>query len=464
MIKKSVFAAVFVTVFAVTAITPAFAGSLDAPGGSPTAPGVGAMFTSEDIYNRLKTGAPGTKRTGPFAEPAAGPGSSVHTLNEIMDAAPKPDSTNGAKSSEVLKGRTFWGLTDGAWGLQTGTLECSAGATGDATAADVLAGKTFSTAASDGITGTMPDNGAFGLMCGAGDQTLNPGYYSGGTLKGDPNLVSANIKSGVSIFGVAGSAVQASGTATPAQVLSGAAFSNSGGVSTGTMADNGAVTITPGTTAQTIPAGYHNGSGSVSGDANLTAANIVSGKTIFGVAGTYPLAAVPRTGQTGCWNAAGTSIGCSGTGQDGDKQKGVANPSPRFTDNSNGTVTDNRTGLIWLKNASCLSSKNWEDALTYANNLANGTCSLTDGSTAGQWRLPNRFELESLIDLQNYNFALPTGHPFTGVVALSYWSSTTDAGAAHQYAWVVRYVSGIVDGALKINAATLYVWPVRGGQ
>jgi len=165
-----------------------------------------------------------------------------------------------------------------------------------------------------------------------------------------------------------------------------------------------------------------------------------------------------------CWNAAGTSIGCSGSGQDGDKQKGVANPSPRFTDNSNGTVTDNRTGLIWLKNASCLSSKNWEDALTYANNLANGTCSLTDGSTVGQWRLPNRFELESLIDLQNYNFALPAGHPFTGVVALSYWSSTTDASAAHQYAWVVRYVSGIVDGALKINAATLYVWPVRGGQ
>jgi hypothetical protein len=32
---------------------------------------------------------------------------------------------------------------------------------------------------------------------------------------------------------------------------------------------------------------------------------------------------------------------------------GVAWPNPRFTDNSDGTVTDNLTGLIWLKNANC---------------------------------------------------------------------------------------------------------------
>jgi len=450
-------------------IMPAFAGSLDAPGGSPTAPGVGAMFTSEDIYNRLKTGAPGTKRVGPFAEPAAGPGSSVHTLNDIMGLAPAVDSTNGAKSSEVLKGRTFWGLNGDAWGLQTGTLECSATATGDATAADVLAGKTFSTAVSNSITGTMTDNGAFGLMCGKDDQTVNPGYYSGGTLKGDPNLVPANIKSGVSIFGVAGSAVQASGTATPAQVLSGATFSNSGGAATGTMADNSAVTITPGTTAQTIPAGYHNGSGSVSGDANLTAANIVSGKTIFGVAGTYPLAAVPRTGQTVCWNAAGTSIGCSGTGQDGDKQKGVANPSPRFTA-ANGTVTDNFTGLIWLRNANCANAgRTWADALNDVVSLNtdgkmnSNNCgdSSNGGSHQTDWRLPNLRELQSLIDYQNGNPALPTSHPFIGVQMSYYWSATTYVGIT-SVAWYVSLNNGYVASGNK--STTGLVWSVRGGQ
>ncbi|MGA9347827.1 MAG: hypothetical protein WBW48_03355 [Anaerolineae bacterium] len=36
------------------------------------------------------------------------------------------------------------------------------------------------------------------------------------------------------------------------------------------------------------------------------------------------------------------------TGEDGELLKGVTWPSPRFTDNGNGTVTDNLTGLIWL--------------------------------------------------------------------------------------------------------------------
>jgi len=61
---------------------------------------------------------------------------------------------------------------------------------------------------------------------------------------------------------------------------------------------------------------------------------------------------LPQTGQTGCWDINGTTVTCTGTGQDGDKLAGVPLPVPRFTDNSNGTVTDNLTGLIWLKNAS----------------------------------------------------------------------------------------------------------------
>lgn len=45
-------------------------------------------------------------------------------------------------------------------------------------------------------------------------------------------------------------------------------------------------TITPGTTDQTIAAGqYLTGTQTISGDANLVAENIISGKTIFGVSG-----------------------------------------------------------------------------------------------------------------------------------------------------------------------------------
>ena len=54
---------------------------------------------------------------------------------------------------------------------------------------------------------------------------------------------------------------------------------------------------------------------------------------------------LPRTGQTTCYDVAGGVIACTGTGQDGDKLAGVTWPSPRFTDNGNGMLTDQLTGL-----------------------------------------------------------------------------------------------------------------------
>ena len=55
---------------------------------------------------------------------------------------------------------------------------------------------------------------------------------------------------------------------------------------------------------------------------------------------------VLKTGQTLCYNSAGSVISCAGTGQDGELQKGVARS---YTDNGDGTITDNTTGLIWEK-------------------------------------------------------------------------------------------------------------------
>lgn len=55
---------------------------------------------------------------------------------------------------------------------------------------------------------------------------------------------------------------------------------------TGTMAEKGAATYTPGTANQVISANqYLTGAQTILGDADLVAANIVSGKNIFGVAG-----------------------------------------------------------------------------------------------------------------------------------------------------------------------------------
>ena len=150
-------------------------------------------------------------------------------------------------------------------------------------------------------------------------------------------------------------------------------------------------------------------------------------------------------------------------GSDGALQKGVAWPDPRFVDNANGTVTDNLTGLIWLKNANCFRVPDdglqvWLTAISLANNLASGACGLSDGSSAGDWRLPNRNELTSLLDLGQRNPALPRSHPFTNVQSARYWSSTESAVGA---AWRVDFLDGAVTDGTKHNF--FFVTFVRDG-
>ena len=145
--------------------------------------------------------------------------------------------------------------------------------------------------------------------------------------------------------------------------------------------------------------------------------------------------------------------------------------TPRFTDNKNGTVTDNWTGLVWLQNANCTDTVGgvnkpsgyltWANALTWTAALYSSKCNLSDGSTAGQWRLPNRNELQSLIDYTRGNPALPVDHPFTGVQSNFYWSSATYAPNTG-LAWHVGLGGGAVFAIGKTY--NYYVWPVRGGQ
>lgn len=165
---------------------------------------------------------------------------------------------------------------------------------------------------------------------------------------------------------------------------------------------------------------------------------------------------------------------------DGDLRKGATWPEPRFTDNGNGTVTDNLSGLIWLKNADCQefyseddtgqNNRPWTDALAAANNLAAGYCGLQDSSVAGDWRLPNLYELGSLRHFDVHSPPLPNtagtgqwveGDPFTGIQINYYWSSTTVA-SFEDYAWYMNFVHGRENSHTKVHE--FYVWPVRGGQ
>jgi len=98
-------------------------------------------------------------------------------------------------------------------------------------------------------------------------------------------------------------------------------------------------------------------------------------------------------------------------------------PDPRFIDNQDGTLTDNLTGLIWLKNTNCFGMMNWESAKLAVKRLKDGDCGpdpaliLSDGSSAGDWRLPTMSELCTLIDFGRRDPALPSGHMFSAVPA-----------------------------------------------
>jgi quinol monooxygenase YgiN len=169
-------------------------------------------------------------------------------------------------------------------------------------------------------------------------------------------------------------------------------------------------------------------------------------------------ARVARTGQQKCWNVRGEEIPCAGTGQDGDIRAGVAWPTPRFTDNGDGTVTDNLTRLVWLKNADPFGWRTWEQALRDCNELASGRYGLTDGSVANEWRLPNIREIESLVDYNNVGPCLPTGHPFVNVRPSSYWTSTSVAAAPTQAMFIIL---GVGPSIFESKEHPFFVWPVR---
>ena len=149
-----------------------------------------------------------------------------------------------------------------------------------------------------------------------------------------------------------------------------------------------------------------------------------------------------------------------------------------FTNMGDGTIRDNDTGLIWLKDASCpdlagtdpSGMANWQTAMEAAAALSgDGTCGLADGSAAGDWRLPTKLEWEAFMStVYDYPALVNTtgnaqwseGDAFNGVMSTVYWSST-EYGS--DMVWAADMSEGFVREAYKvITPPGFYVWPVRG--
>ena len=163
-----------------------------------------------------------------------------------------------------------------------------------------------------------------------------------------------------------------------------------------------------------------------------------------------PACHFPATGQTTCWDSSGNVIPCAGTGQDGDLQKGAP---LSYTDNGDGTITDNNTGLMWEKLSMDGSVHDVSNTYTWANAFAQHVATLNGTSFAGHtdWRVPNVKELQNIVPAVSPAF---NNNCTSGCTVLTcsctasstYWSSTTVAGQARPgdppgptFAWFVLF-------------------------
>ena len=137
-------------------------------------------------------------------------------------------------------------------------------------------------------------------------------------------------------------------------------------------------------------------------------------------------------------------------------------PNNAFTVNVNGTVVHLTSGLMWkqcnegLSGAACdtgaATSMTWYDALTAAKSSTFAGYS--------DWRLPNKKELESLIDNTCFSPAI-NAIVFPGT-ASAYTQTSTTLVAFTNSAWIVSFDDGGTDNGSK--ASQYAVRLVRGGQ
>jgi len=390
-----------------------------------------------DLMDGKKAWADGAEVTGTIAT------QTLSDANDTVAAGYYAATTLSAVDADlatanVKSGETIFGVAGDPNVVDTSS--------GDAAAGDLLDGKKAWVDGAE-VTGTIATQ-----TLSADNDTVAAGYYAATTLSAvDPDLATANIKSGETIFGVAGDpnvVDTSSGDAAAGDIKSGKKAWADGAEVTGTI-----TTRTLSAASQTVSAGFYEETTLSGVDADLAAGNIKSGTTIFGVAGSYSGSGggLLKTGQTTSYRS----------GDDGTYQKGTAFSYQTLDPAANGEIvtTDNVTGLMWAadgsgKGCNWGSQTTWNEAIDWAEGLTFAGYS--------DWRLPNATEIWSLVvcdATQSAPYINQTYFPNT--VFGFYWSSTSRPDSTSS-ALLAFFGSGYLYPYSK--TFTYYVRAVRGGE
>lgn len=254
-----------------TTATSGYTYKITATGGSASATGGSA---SASVSKGVTSGA--TKSaTGASTGTKTGASATIYLVKATIT-----NNTSGGNSPETInRGKQ---IKIGA-GYNPSDLyyiaEAAPTLSGNAATDDVLSGKKFYSNSYTIQTGTMANNGSTGgtISTKAGTVSIPAGYTTGGSVSINTTeqnkIVAGNIKSGVTILGVAGTYTN-DATATAANILYDKTAYVNGAKISGTMTNRGAVNpaaLNPGG-SYTIPAGYHNGNGKVTARALINQA------------------------------------------------------------------------------------------------------------------------------------------------------------------------------------------------
>ncbi|MCP4538200.1 MAG: DUF1566 domain-containing protein, partial [Chloroflexi bacterium] len=183
----------------------------------------------------------------------------------------------------------------------------------------------------------------------------------------------------------------------------------------------------------------------------------------------YPIV---DTGQVVCYDSNGMEITCPAAGgslygQDAQYTGNV----PSYTDNGDGTVSDNVSGLMWQKspNTDGDDDIDADDKLTYTG--AQAYCENLSLANHTDWRLPEIKQLYSLIDFSGLD---PSGYegndtsgliPFIDTDYFDFGYGDTDAGERiidAQYASNTKYVATTMNGNETMFGVNLADGRIKG--